>query len=82
MYLRRQQAKIDRANQNNRLRHLLVVEGERARAAAGDKILDDEDRRLMQVQDLVAEVVEPLHNPGIYMSQKLKEAKAKEKKAG
>jgi hypothetical protein len=79
---RRQQAKIDRANQNNRLRHLLVVEGERARAAAGDKILDDEDRRLMQVQDLVAEVVEPLHNPGIYMSQKLKEAKAKEKKAG
>ena len=82
VYLRRQQAKIDRANQNNRLRHLLVVEGERARAAAGDKILDDEDRRLMQVQDLVAEVVEPLHNPGIYMSQKLKEAKAKEKKAG
>ena len=42
-----------------------------------------QDHYLERVQYLlVAEVVEPLHNPGIYMSQKLKEAKAKEKKAG
>lgn len=54
-------------------RHHLVVQGERERAAAGDKIYDDEDRRLMYVAQLVQETVKPFHSPAQILQAKKKD---------
>ena len=78
-YILRQERKHTDAKELLKKRHVLVVEGERERALVGDKILDEEDKRLLYVASLVTEKVMPFHSPAdIVRAQKKDKKKDKE----
>jgi hypothetical protein len=74
-YTSRQERKHRDAKELLKKRHVLVVEGERERALVGDKILDEEDKRLLYVASLVTEKVMPFHSPADIVRAKKKDKK-------